>query len=251
MTLAIGCSLQPVSTQTVSNTLTISQGTIRQGTIRQSIISQAPPNPPPSPPPNDTRPGGGLGPQDALSCNSLNRSVRALLPVTNPVLTTTNSPTFLFYIPFAADQIRVGEFTLLTWPGEEQRLHQVRFTLPQTPGIVSVTLPPQTGLQEGNSYRWYFQIYCKDGTGTQPDLTVNGMVQRTALTPERERRIRDAMPDVWYDALAQVAAQLQRSPQDAQLREKWRSLLQIIEAEDLVQERIVGAVTPLPPSSQQ
>lgn len=233
--LAIGCSLQAASAQTLSNTVT---------------VSQRPPAPPPSPPPNDTRPGGGLNPQDT-SCNSLSRSIRALLPVTNPVLTTTNSPTFLFYVPFTADQIQFGEFTLLTWPGEEQRLHQVRFTLPQTPGIVSVSLPPQTELQEGNSYRWYFQLYCQDGTGTQPDLTVNGMVQRVALTPERERQIQDAMPNIWYDALAQVAAQLQTSPNDAQLREKWRSLLQTIEAEDLAQEAIVGSIIPLPASSQR
>ncbi|MBD2088835.1 DUF928 domain-containing protein [Microcoleus sp. FACHB-1515] len=231
--LAIGCSLQAVSAQTVSDAVT---------------ISQRPPNPPPSPPPNDTRPGGGLSPQDS-SCNPLNRSMQALIPVTNPVLTTTNSPTFLFYIPFAADQVQFGEFTLLAWPGEEQRLHQIRFTLPQTPGIVSISLPPQTELQEGNSYRWYFQLYCQDGTGTQPDLTVNGMVERVALTPDRERQIRDATPDIWYDALAQVAGQLQASPQDAQLREKWRSLLQTIDAEDLAQEAIVGSIIPLPAAS--
>lgn len=140
--------------------------------IPDSAIAQRPPDPPP----NDTRPGDRLGSQDS-SCNSLNRSVQALIPVINPVLTTTDSPTFLFYIPFAADEIQFGEFTLLTWPGEEQRLYQVRFTLPQTPGIVSVTLPPQSGLQEKSSYGWYyFQLYCQDGTGTQPDLTVNGMV---------------------------------------------------------------------------
>lgn len=72
-----------------------------------------PPDPPPNPPPNDTRPGGGLSPQDS-SCNSLNQSMQALIPVINPVLTTTDSPTFLFYIPFAADEIQFGEFTLLT-----------------------------------------------------------------------------------------------------------------------------------------
>lgn len=210
-------------------------------------IAQRPPDPPPSPPPNDTRPGGGLSSQSSLSCNSLNNSVRALIPVENPVLTTTGSPTFLFYVPFGAEQIQFGEFSLLTWPGEQQRLYQVRFTLPQTSGIVSIPLPPQPEytLQEEKSYRWYFQLYCQGGTGRQPDLTVNGMVQRVALTPERERQIRAAMPDVWYDTVAQIAAQLQTSPQNAALRENWRSLLQTIEAEDLVQEPLLGSVIPL------
>lgn len=219
--------------------------------IPPSAIAQRPPEPPSDPPPNDTRPGGGLSPQDSLSCNSLNNSVQALIPVENPVLTTTGSPTFLFYIPFGAEQIQFGEFSLLSWPGEQQRLYQIRFTLPQTPGVVSVTLPPQPEytLQEGNHYRWYFQLYCQGGTGRQPDLTVNGMVHRVALTSERERQIWDATPDVWYDALAQVAAQLQASPQDAALREKWRSLLQTIEAEDLAQEPLLGSVLPLESTS--
>lgn len=214
-----------------------------------STIAQRPPAPPPKLPPNGTRPGGGLNPHNLLSCNSLNHSVRALLPVENPVLTTTDSPTLLFYIPFAADQIKFGEFTLLTWPGEQQRLYQVRFTLPKTPGIVSVKLPSQPALQAGNYYRWYFQLYCQNGTGTQPDLTVNGMVQRVERTAERERQIRNATPDIWYDALAQVAAQLQLSPQNPELRSNWRSLLQTIEAEDLAQAPLLGPVVPLETAS--
>jgi hypothetical protein len=66
-----------------------------------------------------------------------------------------------------------------------------------------------------------------------------------SLTPEREQQIRAATPDVWYDALSQVAVQLQASPQDAVLREQWRSLLQSIEAEDLAQAPLVGPVIAL------
>ncbi|MBD1869006.1 DUF928 domain-containing protein [Cyanobacteria bacterium FACHB-471] len=245
--LAIGFTIQPASTQTVSNTVPRAL----RDQVPYLTVGQRPPEPPPDPPPNDSRPGGGLNPQDPLSCNSLNNSVRALIPVENPVLTTTGSPTFLFYIPFGAEQIQFGEFSLLSWPGEQQRLYQVRFALPATPGIVSVTLPPQPEytLQEGDHYRWYFQLYCQGGTGRQPDLTVNGMVQRVALTPERERQIRDATPEIWYDALSQVAAQLQASPQDAALLEEWRSLLQTIEAEDLAQEPLLGPVIPLEAAS--
>lgn len=239
--LALGLSLQAdLSAQIVSDR------------FPHSAIAQKPPPPPPKPPPNGTRPGGGLNPHDPLLCNALNRSLRALLPAENPVLTATDSPTFLFYLPFTADQIKYGEFTLLTWPGEQQRLYQVRFTLPKTPGIVSVKLPPQSALQEGQYYRWYLQLYCQNGSGAQPDLTVNGMVQRIALTVERKRQINNATPDVWYDALAQVAAQLQTSPQNSELQKNWRSLLQTIEAEDIAQEPLLGPVIPLKtPSPQQ
>jgi Domain of Unknown Function (DUF928) len=212
-----------------------------------SLISQRPPVPPRNPPPNGTQPGGGLTPAADLTCNSLENPVRALLPVENPVLTTSAYPTVLFYVPFAADQIQFGEFSLLPYPREQQRLYSVRFTLPQTPGFVSIMLPsqPEYALKEGESYHWYLQLYCKDGTGTQPDLTLDGLVQRVALTAERESQIRNATPDIWYDALANVAAQRQRSPQNAALRTQWRSLLQTIGAEALSEEPLRGSIIPL------
>jgi Domain of Unknown Function (DUF928) len=173
--------------------------------------------------------------------------MQALVPVQNPVLTTTNQPTILVYIPFGADQIQFGEFSLLSWPNEQQRIYAVRFRLPKTPGIVSVTLPsqPEYTLKQGEYYHWYFQLYCRDGNGKQPNLTVHGLIQRTELTAERERQISAATPDIWYDALARVATQLQTSPQNANLRNQWRALLRTIGAEDLVQEPLLGPVIPL------
>jgi Domain of Unknown Function (DUF928) len=211
------------------------------------LISQRPPAPPRNPPPNGSRPGGGLNSAARSACTSGNTFMQALVPVQNPVLTTTNQPTILIYIPFGSDQVQFGEFSLLPWPGEQQRIYSARFTLPKTPGIVSVTLPsrPEYALKQGDYYHWYFQLYCRDGNGKQPDLTVHGLIQRTALTAERERQISAATPDVWYDALARVAAQLQTSPQNSNLRNQWRTLLRTIGAEDLAEEPLLGPVIPL------
>ncbi|GAP94210.1 DUF928 domain-containing protein [Leptolyngbya sp. NIES-2104] len=205
-------------------------------------ISQRPPAPPSDPPPNGTQPGGGLDPATRSACTSESNRMRALIPVKNPVLTTTNQPTIFFYIPFGSDQIQSGEFSLLAYPKEQQRLHTVRFTLPKTPGIVSVTLPSQPEIEPGKYYHWYFQLYCRNGSGRQPDLTLHGFIQRTGLTPERQRQINAATSDIWYDAIAQVAGQLQTSPQNPQLRTQWRTLLQTIDAEHLAQEPLLGSV---------
>lgn len=226
-------------------TLALAPLPLWQPTIAQStMVSQRPPTPPSDPPPNGTQPGGGLDPASRLSCTSTNRHLQALVPIKNPVLTTTDQPTVFFYIPFGSDQVKAGEFSLLTYPTEQQRLYQVRFTLPKTPGIVSVRLP-KLALKSGEFYHWYFQIYCRDGNGRQPDLTVHGLLHRVALTVERERQIRAATPDVWYDALAYVAAQLQASPQNSRLRNQWRGLLGSIGAEHLAQEPLLGSVIPL------
>jgi hypothetical protein len=160
------------------------------------------------------------------------------------VLTTSNQPTIFFYVPFGSEQVQYGEFSILPYPKEQQRIYSVRFTLPKTPGVVSVTLPsqPETVLNQGEYYHWYFQLYCRDGNGKQPDLTLHGLVQRTELTAERSRQINAATPDIWYDALAQVAAQLQTSPQNSELKTQWRTLLQTIGAENLAQEPLLGSV---------
>jgi hypothetical protein len=216
-----------------------------------TLLSQAAPPGPRTPPPNDRKPGGGLNPSNP-SCKSTSKPLTALIPVKNPVLTAREDPTFLFYVPYASDEVRLGEFSLLVWPGEETRLYKTRFTLPQTPGIVSITLPsaPEYTLKEGQYYHWYFKLYCQTNTSSQPDLDVNGWVQRVTLTPERERKINAATPDVWYDASANLAQSLRASPQDARLRNDWVNLLKSIGSEDLAQEPLVGPVIPLQTSRE-
>ncbi len=210
-----------------------------------TLLSQNPPPAPRTPPPNQRKPGGGLNESNS-SCNSTSKVLTAVIPVENPVLTTREHPTFLFYVPYASDEVRFGEFSLLVWPEEKTRLYKTRFTLPQTPGIVSITLPsaPEYALEEGQYYHWYLKLYCKANTSSKPDLDVNGSVQRVALTPELEGKIKAAAPDVWYDALANLAESLRASPQDARLRNDWLNLLKLIGSEDLAQEPLVGPVIP-------
>ncbi|MEO1348651.1 MAG: DUF928 domain-containing protein [Cyanobacteria bacterium J06635_15] len=208
--------------------------------------NQRPPAPPRTPPVNTTRPGGGLNPQD-LACNPLNEDLQALIPIDNPVLTATAYPTFLFYVPFSAEEVQFGEFSLLPWPGEESHHYQTRFRLPTSPGIVSVTIPelPTHALAEDQTYRWYFQLYCQAGDGIHPDLTLRGAVQRVALTSDRSQQIQSASPAIWYDALARVAQRLQTAPDDSQLQTQWQTLLQLIDAEDAQTASFAGPVRPL------
>ena len=209
-----------------------------QSIAPQSIaptLAQGIPDPPRRPPPNQTRPGGGLNPESSALCTPQNESLQALIPVDYPGLTVSDSPTFFFYVPFGNEVVDHAEFSMLLWPGEMQRHYEVEFALPDEPGIISVTLPdtPDYALQEDQYYRWYFNVYCQDGDRIQPDLTVNGTVQRVAQTPERDRQIQNGSPEIWHDTLATVAKQLQATPGDRQLQQQWQELLQHIDAEDL------------------
>lgn len=209
----------------------------------QAQVKQAPPAPPTTPPPNRTRSGGSLG--DEATCGALDKNLMALVPVENPVLTASEHPTFWFYVPYGAEQVEYGEFSILVGPAETTRLYQTRFTLPSTPGMVSISLPnsPAYALKPDTPYHWYFKLHCLDSPTTS--LQVDGWVQRVALTPERQRQIADSSPEVWYDALTAVAQQFSANPQDAALQNRWRTLLTHINAADLIQEPIVGAVRPL------
>lgn len=203
---------------------------------------QLPPAPPSTPPPNRTRSGGSLGGE--TTCTSAPQSLVALVPVENPVLTTAEHPTFLFHVPYGADQVQYGEFSLLVGPNETARLYQTRFKLPVNAGIVSLSLPnaPEYALKEGSSYHWYFKLFCNGNTTNSANLQVDGWVQRVALTPDRQRQVAAASPDIWYDSLAQVAAQLLVNPEDSSLQTQWRNLLQYINSAALAQEPLVGSV---------
>ena len=192
------------------------------------------PSPPSTPPPdNKTTPGGGLEPLKT-SCNRENKKLRALLPKKNPVLTTSNRPTLLFYIPDNPSDILEGEFWINS-ENEKQRIYsKTRFKLSKTPGIISVTFAENIPLEEGKYYHWYLKIYCNDATKDRADLDVHGWLKRVQLTPERQAQIEGGMPAIWYDALSRIARLLTISPEDEILQKRWSQLLESINAQDLV-----------------
>jgi hypothetical protein len=203
------------------------------------------PAPPRRLPPNRVKPGGGLD-TAKQSCKNSSESLVALVPVQNPVLTASTHPTLLFYVSDAANDIREGKSSIFT-QDNKTRVYETRFTLPQAPGIISIRLPEsaKVNLQEGEPYQWYFKLYCQGAADSRADLDVNGWIQRVALTPERQQLIRSNTPDIWYDALANLAQNIRSRPQDPVLQQRWTGLLKSIGMEQLAQQPIVGSVKQL------
>jgi hypothetical protein len=215
-----------------------------QSAAATNQITQTLPAPPSTPlPRNRTRSGGSLS--DSTACGNTTETLIALAPVENPVLTTTDYPTFLIYVPYEATAIESGEFSILVGRNEATRLYRARFTLPDKPGIVSLQLPqlPAHALAEGTPYHWYFKLYCAGNTSAKADLEVDGWVQRVEQTPERDRQINAGTPEIWYDAIATLAARRAATPQDPTLQTLWQQLLTSIDAGDLASTPIAGAVT--------
>ncbi|NEP58105.1 MAG: DUF928 domain-containing protein [Symploca sp. SIO2G7] len=214
----------------------------------QTLISQIPSTPTRKPiPPNDTVAGGDLDPSN--SCGSPKQPLTALAPRKNPVspesplLTIEEHPTFLFYIPYNLEQASVGKFSLLVWPGDTSRLYGDEFTLSETPGIVSLRIPSKYALKENQIYRWRFKLYCGTDRDSRKSLDVWGLVQRVARTTERENLVNKVRPDIWYDALAQLAEDLRDSQTEDKntLRNQWIELLEFLESEDVDLEEFIKA----------
>lgn len=201
------------------------------------------PKPPPKLPPNRVKPGGGLN-VAKQSCKNGSEALTALIPVQNPVLTTTAHPTLLFYVADAAADIRHGKFSIFT-QDDKTRVYETHFTLPQAPGIISIRLPESSNaaLEIGQSYHWYFKLYCQENTGVAADLDIDGWIQRVALTPERQRLIESGTPDIWYDALANLVQRLQANPQDPMLQARWRTLLKFVGMEHLAAKPWISPAT--------
>ncbi len=211
--------------------------------------AQSLPDPPSAPPPaGHPTPEGTFGPPP--QCKRTPKELNALIPekelgslLKGQGFTTSQYPNFWVYVPYAPEDIYSGEFSLHNRKGHT--LYQTYFSLHKTPGIVSIPLPldPKNALEEGKFYHWYFTLNCGSNKNSKPDLVkVDGWVKRVALTPDYEDQINTAQPDIWYDALTRLANLRLTSPQDDNLKNDWKNLLNSVGLDKLVQEQLVSPV---------
>jgi hypothetical protein len=166
----------------------------------------------------------------------------AILPGDAQGSTRAGQTTFWFYVPYSDTEASFGEFSLSDREGKKT-LYTTSFTLPATPGFVSITLPNDiASLQTDEYYQWFLNLYCTANTSPKPDLKLNGWVIRLGEAPAPGSPGQDAPPDLWYDRVNALATQLQKSPQDANLRQQWTALLTQLGLAELAKEPIVGSV---------
>ncbi|MEM9447112.1 MAG: DUF928 domain-containing protein [Cyanobacteria bacterium P01_E01_bin.6] len=222
------------------------------------VVKNGLPDPPSNPPPNGQREPGGSLSGEIASCPVLSVPLTAITPPDVHGQTLSEQPTFWFYIPYSSENVKVGEFSILT-RDETQEVYRQPFYLPETPGLMSIQLSAddENLLQEGLYYHWYLTLYCGEPThgadlssydadviaNEVPDLTIHGWVQRVADTPERQSQIVGGASDVWYDAIAYLAEQLQKPSQGGHdIQAQWEALLNEAELNQLVDKPIVGSV---------
>jgi hypothetical protein len=161
-------------------------------------------------------------------------------------LTRAERPTFWFYVPYATGVS--GEFVLT----QNDRLrYKAQFKLSQTPGIVSVELPPSTQpLELDQTYRWYFSISCQP-EDEPVSAFVSGWIKRVKPNSTLERKLGNAalsgdiepytQQNLWYDALDLLAKRQKSKPNDPD----WQSLLESIGLSNVANEPVVECCQPL------
>jgi len=195
------------------------------------------------PPPGRRVPGGDLDPLSP-NCKKTSRPLTVLVPANSQGTITSERLTLWFYVPYAAEDITSAEFLLLN-RDETEYVYKTRFTLPKTPGIVSISVPlsAKISLETGKYYHWYLTLKCKGSTINTPDIEIDGWVQRILPTPSTTNQIDPAAPEGWYDAVNDLANRLIASPQDTKLKQEWTDLLKSGGLENLAQEPLIGSVT--------
>lgn len=154
--------------------------------------------------------------------------------------TAAERPTFWFYVP----QRSSSTATFVLQDQEGNPVHESDVALPETAGILSVSLPATVApLEPGKLYHWFFKLYCR--SISPPDSFVDGWIQRESPTADLSRQLAAATGQqqvrlyaangFWFDALT-AAAGLQRTTSGDPV---WAELLGSVGLEDVASKAIV------------
>ncbi|WP_299411152.1 DUF928 domain-containing protein [Acaryochloris sp. IP29b_bin.148] len=202
------------------------------------------------PPPTDYGKPGGRESAGSRNCSTstVQNTARltALVPLyskgTEPVvggLTTNANPTFWFYLPFQLAPEGVLEFVLKD--ASDNYTYRTKITGKQMEaGVLSLPLPAQIQLQENQSYRWHFLLYCQSKIPAQfvfgyiKRVSRPNLARQLANQSSREQVRLYGAAGIWYDALTQLAYLYRQTPNDPQLQQDWRTLMQDIQLPKLM-----------------
>ncbi len=184
--------------------------------------------------PSETLGGASRGPQ----CLPHELPLRVLVPETiqgvKYGLTVEASPTFFVYIPeTVATQI---EFIVTdNQPYPHGKIIDERvLDIPTKPGVMKINL--QGNLEPNQYYEWAVYLKCPGIPVTDAfSLPSSGWIKRVILEEDVQQKVTQsshleqaqiyAERGIWFDSLAQLYQQVQKTPDNATLRGSWFQFL--------------------------
>jgi len=185
--------------------------------------------------------GGSRG-----DCSQLESNLIALTPTSNSGKTVSDYPTWWFNVPYSSEETPIGVFVLQDENYND--IYRRQFTLPPTPGLVSVSLPPDSAsLVVGESYRWQFNLYCGRDRANAP-LYVSGWITRVSpeisLKDNRHSYQSYANQGIWFDTINHLLQLRSKKPNDIKITQDWYQLLEAkgVGLEEIKNAPIAGTV---------
>ena len=171
--------------------------------------------------------------------------------------TVEEQPTFWFYVPYNAENVKTAKFTLLQAnsyyvrePVLQEPIKPIEIALAETPGIIKFRLPYK--LEIDKPYNWYFSIIC-DPQKPSRNPGVKGWIQRVEKSPELVKDLETLPPvqkylaygerGIWFELITNLAESYQSHQGDKTLRLEWNELLNFFQWSELAQEPIVNCCT--------
>ncbi|MBS3025922.1 MAG: DUF928 domain-containing protein [Dolichospermum sp. DET50] len=147
-------------------------------------------------------------------------------------LTTSNHPTFFFYIPKTAEPIQSLEFVLRDEADEP--LYTKNFKTPPQGGIFSIKVPDHSPLKLDQKYNWILSANCSN-SGKQADLSLTGVIQVVKddnlsdaiqqTSNPIEQVMLYAASGIWENAITTLADLRREKPNDPTVQNYWEQLL--------------------------
>ena len=157
-------------------------------------------------------------------------------------LTTSERPTFWFYVPYTQDLANSSaKFILQDSTGTN--IYEDAIALPSKPSIIGISLPSTASLEVDKTYHWYLKVRCNQETASIPvyvegdikriNLDEHVMQQLEAAIQPRQKIIIYAEKGIWFDALNMLAQIRISNSNDASIEKDWQSLLQSINLDNI------------------
>ncbi|BAZ10288.1 hypothetical protein NIES4071_21030 [Calothrix sp. NIES-4071] len=212
-----------------------------------------PPNlqaaPPPKPPSTGT-PKGNSSPgttRPEVTCKQTSKPLTALNANNGNDYTVSENPSFWFYVPYTQDDVKRVEFLLLDGQ-ETTTIYRTEIKLAAKPGLIKVSLPAnsQNSLKPNQNYRWYLMLSCRASRSDEPDVVVDGWIQRKIFDSnpqvnKSQKFIFYTKNNIWYDAINDLAQQRFQNPNNTDIQNAWKNLLKLLGKDWVAQEQFVDA----------
>lgn len=177
-------------------------------------------------------------------------------------LTVNDYPTFLWYVPSPAIenvnlQFALFEFDEIAQQDAAEAIYTATIPIPAQGGIVRLKLPEeeQYQLRQGQIYHWYVEMACDPDDPIELTFS-EGFIERVALSELRSdlaSRLREVDPDnplalsaiyaeagIWHEALAYLAQQRWKTPDNREVAKRWADLLDSVQLGDFAEEQILN-----------